>query len=419
MVEILALLLIITLASYVIEKTTKIPLPLNLITLSLFLKIYFPHVLIVNDKNFDDLLIMLLPIVLLPDILNIHLHDMKQNWKPILYFSVFTVIFTMIVGAWISYYFIFNMTVSLAVLIAMYSILSATDAVSVLNVFSKFNLPHRLKLIAEGDSLGNDPVAIILFKLIGLSLIAGNHLGQETISGAVSIFAVAIFVGSLIGFFGYMILKYFDDKDFEIIVIYTVAVLSFIFAEHFHSSGILSVIVSIGLLKFMVEFDLSKIEDRITNIKQKGLHSKIVGLLQSKIAMREEHFNENKTTANFIALIANSFIFIFMAFSIDLQILIKYSNEIISVFILLLILRATLSMLAVKMLSKPMSWAFVLTMAGIKGGLSLIMVHSLPEFEYKEMVTAIVVGNVILSTYINTFSLMIFLKFNKIAVTHN
>lgn len=413
MVEILALLLVITLASYVIEKTTKIPLPLNLVTLSLLLKIYFPHLLIVDDKNFDDLLIMLLPIVLLPDILNIHLNDMKNNWKPIVYFSVFTVIFTMIVGALISYYFVFNTTVSLAALIALYSILSATDAVSVLNVFGKFNLPHKLKIIAEGDSLGNDPVAIILFKLVGLSLLAGNSLGQETISGAVSIFAVAIFVGGLVGFIGYLILKYFDDKDFEIIVIYTTAVLSFIVAEHFHSSGILSVIVAIGFLKFMVELDLEKIENRIYTIQQKGLHGKIVSILQSKIAMREEHFNDNKSTANFIALIANSFIFIFMAFSIDLNILLKYSSEILIVFVLLLILRAILSTLAVKMLGKPLSWAFVLTMAGIKGGLSLIMVHSLPNFEHKEMLTAIVVGNVILSTYINTFSLMAFLKFNK------
>jgi CPA1 family monovalent cation:H+ antiporter len=99
-----------------------------------------------------------------------------------------------------------------------------------------------------------------------------------------------------------------------------------------------------------------------------------------------------------------------MAFSIDLNILTKYLYEILAVFGLLLAIRAILSVIAVRIMKKPQSWAVILTMAGIKGGLSLIMVHSLPNFELKEMLTAIVVGNVLLSTYLNTVMLMIYLK---------
>jgi len=62
----------------------------------------------------------------------------------------------------------------------------------------------------------------------------------------------------------------------------------------------------------------------------------------------------------------------------------------------------------------PFYWSNILTLSGMKGGLALIMVVSLSDsFEYKEMFLAITLGVVILSIFIYTFILMLYLFLKK------
>ena len=56
-------------------------------------------------------------------------------------------------------------------------------------------------------------------------------------------------------------------------------------------------------------------------------------------------------------------------------------------------------------------WWSILTFAGIKGGLSMIMVHALPEsFIYKEMFTQVVMGVILLSIVAYAFALLFIIK---------
>jgi CPA1 family monovalent cation:H+ antiporter len=55
-----------------------------------------------------------------------------------------------------------------------------------------------------------------------------------------------------------------------------------------------------------------------------------------------------------------------------------------------------------------------LTLSGVKGALTLIMVYSLPyDFEHREMFEAIIVGNILLTTFIYTLFLIYFINFSK------
>jgi len=45
--------------------------------------------------------------------------------------------------------------------------ISATDPVAVVMLLSKLSVPHRLRLLLEGESLLNDGVALILYKYVG------------------------------------------------------------------------------------------------------------------------------------------------------------------------------------------------------------------------------------------------------------
>ncbi len=63
------------------------------------------------------------------------------------------------------------------------------------------------------------------------------------------------------------------------------------------------------------------------------------------------------------------------------------------------------------------NWFVVLNLAGIKGGLSIVMLHMLtiaiPNFEHLELFTAIVSGVIILSILIYIPLLIIFITLNK------
>jgi CPA1 family monovalent cation:H+ antiporter len=67
-----------------------------------------------------------------------------------------------------------------------------------------------------------------------------------------------------------------------------------------------------------------------------------------------------------------------------------------------------------KIKKKPIRWINTLTLSGVKGALSIIMVHSLPkDFIYLDMFEAIVVGNVILTTFIYTIVLVVYINISK------
>lgn len=414
MLEVAVAILLIMTLSYIIEKKFNIALVLPLIVFAYGVKYAFPEAINIKDTDFDHILMLLLPIILLPDILTVPFDKIKQNWKPILFFSVVSVVISMVVGAYIANTFMFTY-LTFGACIILFAILSATDAVSVLNVFSKFNIPKQLKIIAEGDSLGNDPIALILFKLIGLSMIAGMGLGINTFVDASHVLLYSVLIGISLGYIGFYTLKYLDDTVFELIILYLTSISAFLFAEHFHASGILATIISIMYLKYMIDKNIESYENRIGGIDEVEAHTNIIKKIRDKLSTTKERLDENIRITNLFALFGNSMIFIFMAFVMDLSVLMKYSYEIIMVFLFMTLIRYILSNIAMVSMSKPHSWSVVLTLAGIKGGLSLIMVHSIPDsFIYKELFVAIVVGNIILSTFINTVALTIYLKYKKL-----
>jgi len=59
-------------------------------------------------------------------------------------------------------------------------------------------------------------------------------------------------------------------------------------------------------------------------------------------------------------------------------------------------------------------WWSVLLFAGIKGGLSIVMLQMLPKgFEHQEMFNAIVIGVILISTFVYALILVGIIMFNK------
>lgn len=78
------------------------------------------------------------------------------------------------------------------------SILSATDPVAVISLFSQLGAPKRLTVLVEGESLFNDATAIVLSRIILGVIAAGTFSINTLLTGALE-FGAVFFGGLLVG----------------------------------------------------------------------------------------------------------------------------------------------------------------------------------------------------------------------------
>ena len=110
-----------------------------------------------------------------------------------------------------------------------------------------------------------------------------------------------------------------------------------------------------------------------------------------------------------------------MASIVDIHLLLEYKKEILLMFLITTIIRAIImakfafiSNSFKTMTDINLRWWTVLLFSGIKGGLSIVMLTLLPDsFEYKEMFEAIVVGVILLSTFVYATALVIIITRHK------
>jgi len=81
MLLLFTILLIFIILSRIVESSTKIPTTLTLIVLSLLLSYFSPSILSISKAEFDDILYLMLPVILLPDIFYISANEFKIHYK--------------------------------------------------------------------------------------------------------------------------------------------------------------------------------------------------------------------------------------------------------------------------------------------------------------------------------------------------
>ena len=321
----------------------------------------------------------------------------------------------------------------------------ATDPVAVVSIFSKFKLPHRLKILAEGESLFNDATAVIAVAYIAIPLLTGHTLTVvgTTMTGLLVIVG-SIVLGVAIGFVGLFFMGTKQHKHVELAAILLTAMFSLLIAEnfyvllefigihtHFHLSGLLTIIVSILTLYHVVnklvkeaEVAMNQTTESLEGLeaKEKRIVQKTLSSFKSNIINKERHL-EIKDTIQLLALIANTILFVYLGeiMGLDMGIMLSYWKEILIMFTATTIIRAVmmakfafLSNQTTKMTNINFHWWAVLTFAGFKGSLSIVLLTMLPAtFEHLEMFRAVVVGVIALSTFLYAAGLVTVIKCNK------
>ena len=434
MILTLLALLTILFISIELQKYFKIPSPITLIGLSYGFYYLFPDMILFSEESFAELVLFLIPILIASDALQLKLEDLKKNALSLLYLALFSVAISVAFGIFSAHTFFSEYNLSTGAIIALFAMVLATDPVSVVAVFSSFKVPHKLAILAEGESLFNDATALIIFMFIAIPMMNGIEIGAlDIVVVSLKVIIVSVLIGLIIGFIGVLIMRLTSDPMSELVLILLTAYGAFELAEHFHMAGLLAVIIAIITLNTMTQKSFDKKEKQVKKARNivnranqskkifsTGFMSGITRKLSSDVSSIERH-KQNLNYVAVLALLANTFLFMSMASIVHIELLLKYKTEILLMFAITTIIRAFMmgtfafvSNRTKKMTDIGLRWWSVLLFAGIKGGLSIVMLQMLPKgFEHKEMFDAIVIGVILLSTIIYALILVGLIMGNK------
>jgi len=438
MLEAGLMIIALMVAALIIQEKFKIPLPISLISIVFLLSHYNIHPIDINAERFDQLLLLLLPLMLIGDVLQLDTEDLKKHWLSILSTAGIAVVLSVLAGVLLKDLMLPGYAIGIPAMVALMAMVVATDPVTVGSVFNSTKIPHNLKFLAESESLFNDASAFAIFS-VAITLM---HQPLGTLDIAYSfVFSAggALITGAVIGILGMYALKLSDNSVTETGIILMIAYSAFLLSEHFNFAGIFAIVVSMVLAKALITAKEKLFEESepIESSEPQSIFSKRKQLRQSKLHsikqfMSLKHLNATHKNGqeiigfiSFTALFANVILFVSISEIVDLNLLHTYWKEILSVFVVSTFIRAMvlgqfawMSNRSKNMQKISFDWWAILLFAGVKGGLSILMVHMIPStFEYKTMFEAIVVGNIILSIFVYAPIMMLVIKIRKQALS--
>lgn len=401
----------------ILQKNYKIPSPITLMAVVLGSMAFDYQFFKLDSKEFDNLVLFTLPILIAADSLKLKWEDLKKHGISLFWVAVISVLLSIGVGVLVNDYVLVDYPLTIAAIVILFCMVCATDPVTVSAIFSNYKVPHKLKVLTEGESLFNDATALIVFSIALVALSNPEHVTASFI--VVKSFSVifgAVAIGLVVGYLTTIALKLSDEALVEATIIIFSAYVSYMAAEHFHFSGILAIIVSMVIANKVIQKIIST-EDKA--IEDAG-KTKNIGLLKYAMTTKDNQVTILKSM-DFVGMFAASMLFVSIASVANFDKLFQYKYEIFAVFVVTTIIRGVM-MLKFALVSNKFEsmqsiqkhWWAVLTFAGSKGALSILMVHMIPNtFQYKELFENIIVGNIFLSTFIYALVLAVIIGMNQ------
>ena len=393
---IVLLMLIAAVTTLISKRLDKIPLTILLVFVGIAIANASEHIPVLSvlvDFHLTPELVLFvfIPTLIFESAFNLDARQVSRNIWPILTLAIPGLLLSTLIIA-----VIFSSLTEFGFMVALLlgAILSATDPVAVISIFKQLGVPDRLTVLVEGESLFNDATSLVLATLLIGILVSGNFSADVVISGAIN-FVVVFLGGVLVGWLLAMIVGYTlgsieSDADIEITLTTILAYFAFIIAEHgFHVSGIMAVVAA-GLV--IGSWGKSKISPSTSEFM--------------------EHFWE------YLAFLANALIFVMVGMQIDLVALWASIDLIIVVVVAMLISRAVVVFSFAPLLSKlpgadpiDMPYRQVMYWGGLRGAIALAIVLSLPPFDYKDTLIAVVMGAVLFTLVVQGLSIEKLVKF--------
>ncbi len=189
----------------------------------------------------DIVFIVFLPPLLYAAAWNTSWHDFWRMRRPIGMLAMGLVIFTAVAVAFVSHWMIPDFSLALGFLLG--GVVSPTDAVAATGIVQNANLPKRVVTVLEGESLVNDASGLVVYRVAMAALLTGQFILWKAAANFFVVAFMGIIVGLAIALIVYAIHRWLPttaaiDTSITLVSPY----LMYIAAEHFHFSGVLSVV---------------------------------------------------------------------------------------------------------------------------------------------------------------------------------
>lgn len=383
-VETLLTLLVIATSVAILVRYIKLPYTVMLVLGGLVLGLlhYFPEV----QMTPEIVMTVFLPILLFDAAINIEYSHLRQDLAAILTFAIPGVLIALLVTAT---GMVWGAGFSWPVALLFGAMIVATDPVSVIAIFKKLGVPHRLTGFVEGESLLNDGTAIVAFQIVLAVVLTGKFSVMDSLQTFLLVCLGGLGVGLVIGYAAIAVLEKIDDHLLELMITAVLAYGVYLVAESLHVSGVIAVVTA-GIM---------------------------VGNLGWERAMTPTTRVAISTFWEFAAFVVNSLIFLLIGLQIHLDELVSHAFP-IGVGILALFAGRMLAIYPLAALMNgafksnlPWSWTHVLVWGNLKGALSMALVMSLPpEVPYRQELLVTIFGVVLFSLLVPGLSMGIVLK---------
>ncbi len=398
----LILIILISLSAlfaYINHRYIKMPFIIGLFFLSTIMSLIVlttnywlpkPHQdlqALVKRANISDIILkVMLGFLLFAGAMHTNWAKLKMQFKKISLFALPGVILSTFIVAGLFYLLChaFGIEMSFLYCLLFGALISPTDPIAVLGILKKAKVPEKIETTIVGESLFNDGVGVVLFIALLETLTSGTgsfdfqHFGvlflQEAVGGVIFGFAF--------GYILHYLLKSIDHYETEVLLTLAFVMAGYSACLYFHLSGALAMVV-MGLL---------------------------VGNYRHEEAMSDTTHQYVNKFWELIDVVLNGILFILIALLIDV---IEFKREyiLIGVITILIVLTARLIVVFLPKLLLPRivdfkpKEAWLIVWGGLRGGLSIALVLSLPEGESRNILLVVTYVCVLFSILIQGLSI--------------
>jgi CPA1 family monovalent cation:H+ antiporter len=378
----LLLVVLMTLSAafaYINHRFIKMPFVIGLFFLSTVLSLIVlssriwdvEHYAIIKDviEHTDIsrfILQVMLGFLLFAGSLHTRWEDIRKQIKPVSLFALAGVIISTIVIAILLYgtCIFFDYPIGFIHCLLFGALISPTDPIAVLGILTKAGVSKKIESTIVGESLFNDGVGVVVFIALLETLQIGNdqidygHFGtlflREAVGGG--------FFGLLLGFILHSMLKSIDNYESEVLLTIAFVMAGYALCSYFHLSGALAMVI-MGLF---------------------------VGNYRQHAAMSDHTQEYMHKFWELVDVILNAILFISIAFVLvvidftPIYIIISFLSVFMVLFARVLVVFLP-NLLFPKLTNLSNREAKIIVWGGLRGGLSIALVLSLPNSGAKDL----------------------------------